>query len=53
MIADVESNKKKLSPIIPELFLRGIKLSILLVFKSQSYFEEPKTIKLNATQYFI
>ena len=34
---------KKLSPIVTELFLRGRKLNILLVFISQSYFKVPKT----------
>ena len=48
VIADTETNEK-LSPILTELFLRGRKLSILLVFKSQSYFKLPVTIKLNAT----
>ena len=52
MIADMESNKK-LSPTVTELFLRGRKLNILLVFISQSYFKVPKTIKLNVTHYFI
>ena len=52
MIADMESNKK-LSPIVTELFLRGRKLNISLVFISQSYFKVPKTIRLNATHYFI
>ena len=50
MIADMEFNKK-LSPIIPELFLRGRKLNIWLFF-----FKVPKTvrtIRLNATHYFI
>ena len=42
MIADMESNKK-LSPIVIELFLSGIKLNILIVFISQSYFKVPKT----------
>ena len=44
---------KELSPIVTELFLRGRKLNILLVFISQSYFEVPKTIRLNATYLFI
>ena len=48
----MESNKK-LSPIVAELFLRGRKLNISLVFISQSYFEVRKTIGLNATHYFI
>ena len=52
MIADMESNKK-LSVKVTELFLRGIKLSVLLVFVSQSYFKLPRTITLNATHYFI
>ena len=48
----MESNKK-ISPIVNELFLRGRKLNILLVFLSQSYIKVPKTITLNATYYFI
>ena len=44
MIADMKPNKK-LSPIVPELFLRGRKLNILLVFISQSYFKVPKTFE--------
>ena len=43
---------KKLSPAVTELFLRGRKLNISLVFISQSYFKVPKTIRLNATHYF-
>ena len=35
------------------MFLKGRKLNITLVFISQSYFKLPKTIRLNATQYFI
>ena len=52
IIADMECNNK-LCPIITELFLRGRKLNISLVFISQSYFKVPKTIRLNATHYFI
>ena len=52
IIADMECNNK-LRPIITELFLRGRKLNISLVFISQSYFKVPKTIRLNATHYFI
>ena len=48
----MESNKK-LSLVAPELFLRQKKRKILLVFISQSYFEVSKTIRLNATHYFI
>ena len=52
MIADIESNKK-LDSKITELFSRVRKLNISLVFISQSYFKLPKTIRLNATHYFI
>ena len=45
IIADMESNKL-LSPIITELFLRGRKLNILLVFISQYYFIVPETRRL-------
>ena len=44
----MEANKK-LIPIVIELYLRGGKLNISLVFISQSYFKVPKTITLDAT----
>ena len=47
MIPDMEANKK-LSLIVTELFLRGKKLNISLVFVSKSYFKSPETIKLNS-----
>ena len=45
-IADMESNKKKNSPIVTELSLKCRKLNILLTFlsESQSYFKVPKTL---------
>ena len=52
MIADTEANNK-LSPKVTELFLRGGKLYISLVFISKSYFKLPKTVRLNSTHYFI
>ena len=52
MIADMESNKN-LSPIFTKLFLRVKKLNILFVFISQFYFKLPRSIRLNATHYFI
>ena len=52
MIADMESNKK-FSLKVTRLFLRGRKLNISVAFISQSYFKVPKTIRLNATHYFI
>ena len=47
MIAAKLSNKK-LNPIVTELFIRGTKLSIPLVFIAQSYFVVPKNITLNS-----
>ena len=52
MIADIEVNKN-VSAIVIELFLRGRKLNISLVFISQTYFKVPKTIRVNATHYVI
>ena len=52
IIADMESNEK-LNPIVTELFLRGRKLNISSVFIWQFYFKVPKTLRLNATYYFI
>ena len=48
----MESNKD-LSPIVIEIFLRGRKLNISLVFISQFCFKVPKTIRLEATHIFI
>ena len=44
---------KKLYSIVTELFIRGRKLNISLVFIIQSYFAVPKNIRLNSTHYFI
>ena len=52
MIADILSNEK-LNPIVSELFIRGRKLIISLVFITKSYFSVPKDIRLNCTHYFI
>ena len=52
MIADMINNKK-LNSIITELFIRGRKLNISLVFITQSYFKVPKDIRLNTTHFFI
>ena len=48
----MEANDK-LSTIVTELFLRGRKLNISLVFIPQSYFKVSETIRLNATHCFI
>ena len=52
MISDMEANKN-ISPILTELFLRGSKVNITLVFILQSYFKVLKTIRLDAIDYFI
>ena len=46
MIADMINNKK-LNSIVTELFIRGRKLNISLVFITQSYFKVPKDVRLN------
>ena len=45
VIADTEANKK-LKPKVAELFLRGRKLSISLVFVLKFYFAVPEDIRL-------
>ena len=52
MIADMHSNKK-FNPIVTELFIRGRKLNISLVFITKSYFDVSKNIRLNSTHHFI
>ena len=52
MIADMINNNK-LNPIVTDLFIRGRKLNISIVFIAQSYFEVPKDVRLNSTYFFI
>ena len=52
MIADIIKNKK-LNSIVTELFIRGRKLDIFLVFITQSSFKVPKDARLNITNFFI
>ena len=51
MIVDMINNKK-LSPAVTELFIRGRKLNISIVFITQSYLKVPKDVKLNSTHFF-
>ena len=51
MIADMLS-KKKLNPIVTELFIKGRKLNVPF-FITKSYFAVPKNIRLNSMHYFI
>ena len=52
MIADMIHNKK-LDSIVNELFTRGRKLNISLVFIIQPYFTVPKDVRLNTTHFFM
>ena len=51
MIVDMISNNK-LNPIVTELFIRGRKLNISIVFILQSYFKVPKDVRLNYTFFY-
>ena len=50
MLADMINNKKLIS-IVTELFIRGRKLNISLVFITQSYFKVPKDVTLNTSHF--
>ena len=50
MIVDMHNNKK-CSKRVTNLFIRGKKLNISLVFIMQSYFKIPKNVRLNTTQF--
>ena len=52
MIADMINNEK-LNSVVTELFIRGRKLNISLVFITQSYFKVSKDFRLNTTHFFI
>ena len=52
MIADMIDNKK-LNSVVTELFIRGRKLNISIIFITQSYFKVPKEVRLNTTHFFI
>ena len=49
-IADMINNKK-INSIVTELFIRGRKVNISLVFITQSYFKVPKDVMLNITHF--
>ena len=52
IIADLINNKN-LNSIVNELFIRGRKLNISLVFITQAYFKVPKDVTLNTAHFFI
>ena len=47
IIADMINNKI-ISPVVTELFIRGRKLNISIVFLTQSYFKVPKDVRINS-----
>ena len=52
MIADMIQTKN-LNSILTELFIRGRKLNISIVFITQSYFKVPKDVRLNTTHFLL
>ena len=52
IIADMISNRK-LNLIVTELFIKGRKRNISLVFITQSYVKVSKDVRLNSMHYFI
>ena len=46
-------NNNKLNSIVTELFYRGRKLNISLVFITQSCFKIPKDVRLNTSLFFL
>ena len=52
MVSDM-INSKKLNPVVTELFIRGRKPNISIVFITQSYFKVPKDVRRNSTHFFV
>ena len=52
MIADLINNKK-FNPVVTELFIRGRKLNISVVFIMKLYFKVPKDVRLYSNHFFI
>ena len=46
-------HENKLNPVLTDLFIRGRKLNISIVFVTQSYFKVPKDVTLNSSHFFI
>ena len=44
---------KRLNPVVTQVFIRGRKLGISIIFVTQSYFKLLKDIRLNSTHFFI
>ena len=52
MITDMINNKE-LNSVVTELFIRGRKLNISIVFITKSHFKVPKEVRPNTTHFFI
>ena len=52
MIPDMINNKNR-NPVVTELFIRGRKLNISIVFFTQSYLKVLKDVRLNSAHFFI
>ena len=50
MIADLNKNN---NPVVTELFIRGRKQNISIVFITQLCFKVPKAVRLNTAHFFI
>ena len=50
-IADM-INKKRLNPIVTELFIRDRTLNISILYIMQSYFKVPKDVRITSTHFF-
>ena len=46
------SNKRP-NPIVSQLFVRGRKLNVSLIFITEAYFAVLKNFRLNSTRYFV
>ena len=46
-------NSKKHDPVVTELFIRGKKLNISIVFNTKLYFKVEKEVRLNTTHFFV
>ena len=53
IVFDDMITEKNIPHKVTELFIRGRKLNISLVFITQSYYAVPKNIRLNCTHYHI
>ena len=45
-------SNKKLNPVVTQLFVRGRKPNVSIVFITQLYYKVPKKVRLNTTQFF-